>query len=72
MSRHFRSRGIEAEVCDIRHTIYKDGRLYSPTGHVVDVVYRRAVTSDVMSYYDEIQDFMPGSEGRLCVPDWRF
>ena len=66
--RHFRSRGIEAEVCDIRHMTYRDGRLYSPTGHAVDVVYRRAVTSDVMNYYDEIQDFIRAvKEGGVCL-----
>ena len=66
--RHFRSKGIEAEVCDIRHMVYKDGKLYSSTGHVVDVVYRRAVTADIMNYYDEIQDFIQAVKaGCTCL-----
>ena len=66
--RHFRSRGIEAEVCDIRHMIYRDGRLYSPTGHAVDVVYRRAVTGDIVNFYDDIPDFIQAVKaGCVCL-----
>lgn len=66
--RHFRSKGIEAEVCDIRHMTYRDGKLYTPTGHAADVIYRRAVTADVMNYYDEIQDFIQAvKDGCVCL-----
>lgn len=30
--RHFREKGIEAEVCDIRQMVYKNGKLRTPTG----------------------------------------
>lgn len=66
--RHFHQKGIEAEVCDIRHLVYKDGRLYSATGHPVDVIYRRAVTSDVMNFYDEVADFIQAvKDGAVCL-----
>jgi glutathionylspermidine synthase len=66
--RHFRNHGIEAEVCDIRHMTYKDGGLYTPTGHRVDAVYRRAVTSDVIHYYEEVQDFIQAvKDEKVCL-----
>lgn len=66
--RHFRAKGIEAEVCDIRHLTYENGKLLSPTGHVIDVVYRRAVTSDIMKDYDRVQPFIQAvKEGNVCL-----
>lgn len=66
--RHFRRKGIEAEVCDIRQMVYKDGKLHTPTGHPVDVIYRRAVTSDIMNYYDEVLDFIQAvKDAKVCL-----
>lgn len=55
---HFKKYGIQAEVCEIRDLKYKDHKLYTPEGMVVDAIYRRAVTSDLMSRYDEVKDFI--------------
>lgn len=66
--RHFRKKGIEAEVCDIRQMVYKDGRLCTPTGHPVDVIYRRAVTSDIMNNYEEVLDFIQAvKDEKVCL-----
>lgn len=54
----FEQQGYQTEICEITKMKYKDGALYSPTGHKVDVIYRRAVTSDIMSNYDQVQDFI--------------
>ena len=40
------------EICNIRDMTYEKGVLYSASGHPVDVIYRRAVTCDIMAHYD--------------------
>ena len=57
-ARRFQKAGFNCEICDIRSLSYKDGKLMSKTGHVIDAVYRRAVTSDVMKHYDEVLPFI--------------
>jgi glutathionylspermidine synthase len=57
-ARHFQQAGVNCEVCDIRELTYEDGILYSKTGHRIDAIYRRAVTSDIMSHYDELTPFL--------------
>ena len=53
----FRKRGLVCEVVDIRDLKYDGTRLVSQkTGTPFDVVYRRAVTKDVMEHYDELKD----------------
>ena len=56
--RHFQDAGVNCEICDIRDLTYKDGKLYAPTGHVVDAVYRRAVTTDILSHKEEVMPFI--------------
>ena len=56
--KRFAARGYDCEICDIRRMTYRDGVLYSHTGNPVDVIYRRAVTSDVEKHYEEIPDFI--------------
>ena len=57
-ARHFQEAGILCEICDIRELVYKDHALYSPAGHKIDAVYRRAVTADIMDHYEEVTDFL--------------
>ena len=57
-ARHFQSAGFNCEVCDIRQLKYENGKLISPTGHVIDAVYRRAVTTDIMEHEVEVQPFL--------------
>ena len=66
--KRFEAAGFATEICEITELKYKDGLLYSPKGEVVDVVYRRAVTSDIMSRYDEVQDFITAvKEQNVCI-----
>ncbi len=57
-ARHFQKAGYNCEICDIRNLRYEDGTLYSETGNPIDAIYRRAVTGDVMAYYDQVTDFL--------------
>ena len=50
--------GYLCEICEITQMKYQDHILYSPSGHPVDLIYRRAVTTDVMEHYSEVQDFV--------------
>ncbi len=50
---HFEAKGLQAEVCDVRDLRYQDGCLLGKSGLPVDAIYRRAVTSDILSHYDE-------------------
>ena len=64
----FRKRGVAAEICEIRNLVYGDGVLYSPEGNQIDAIYRRAVTSDIMSHYEEVKDFVTAVEnGDVCL-----
>lgn len=51
--RHFEAAGIPAEVCDVRDLRYDGHVLTGPAGAGIDMIYRRAVTSDVLSHYEE-------------------
>lgn len=53
--RHFEEKGFGAEVCDVRQLRYDAAAraLAGPSGRRIDVIYRRAVTSDVLAHYGE-------------------
>ena len=66
--KRFEMAGYATEICEITELEYRDGLLYSPKGEVVDVIYRRAVTSDIMARYDEVQDFITAvKEQNVCI-----
>ena len=65
-ARHFQRAGVDAEVCDIRDLRFENGHLISPTGHVIDAVYRRAVTTDIMEHKDEIGAFIQAIRENAC------
>ena len=54
----FEKRGVKAYVCDIRSLYLCKDRLCMENGEVVDLIYRRAVTSDICEREAEVQDFM--------------
>lgn len=56
--KRFAQRGINVEICDITSLTYDGNNLISPNGMVIDAVYRRAVTSDIMAHYDEVRPFI--------------
>lgn len=64
----FENAGYNAYVCEIRELRHHDGKLYTPDGHVIDIVYRRAVTSDIMAHYDEVTQFIDAvKEEDVCL-----
>jgi rRNA processing protein Krr1/Pno1 len=65
----FSHRGYQAEVLDLRDLLYEDGKLISKYTHrTIDVVYRRAVTRDIMEHYDEIQSFIQAvKDDHVCL-----
>ena len=66
--KRFEAAGYETEICEITQMKYQDGKLYSPSGAVVDVIYRRAVTSDIMKNYQDVQDFIAAvKEQNVCI-----
>lgn len=54
----FEKKGLKAYVCDIRSLHLKNDKLCMENGEVVDLIYRRAVTSDICEKETEVQDFM--------------
>ncbi|MBO6148059.1 MAG: hypothetical protein J6O55_01825 [Lachnospiraceae bacterium] len=56
--RRFQKAGVDCEICDVRTLKYENGKLYSDRGHRIDAIYRRAVTRDVLEYWDESEDFL--------------
>lgn len=69
----FEKRGVSCEICEIRDLEYRDHRLYTPKGMEVDAIYRRAVTSDIMAHYDEVEDFIEAvrAEDVCLIGDFR-
>ena len=63
----FEKHGIDARICDIRELKYRDGKLYAPDGKAVDALYRRAVTSDIMKHFDEVQDVIEAAKDKRVV-----
>ena len=69
----FRARGIECEICDIRELTYDGQRCSTPTGMQVDAIYRRAVTSDILTHFEEVEAFIAAikDEAVCLVGDFR-
>ncbi|MGN0035163.1 MAG: glutamate-cysteine ligase family protein [Coriobacteriales bacterium] len=70
--RRFAAHGVNCTICDIRTLSFDGSALRDPAGRVVDAVYRRAVTSEVMAHLDEVSDFVDAvAEGAVvCVGDF--
>lgn len=65
----FQARNIPCEVIDIRKLEYREGKLYSKvTNQPIDVIYRRAVTRDIMEQYDQVSDFIQAvKDDAVCL-----
>lgn len=64
----FLRHGIETEICDIRDLCYDGEVLRTKSGMIVDAIYRRAVTSDIMSKFAEVGDFIHAVKERaVCL-----
>jgi len=53
----FVEEGYDTVIWDIRNLSYKNNKLWCD-GKSIDLVYRRAVTSDILARYDEVQEFI--------------
>ncbi len=56
--KRFKKYGYKTKICDIRKLSYKDGVLYDEDGDRIDIIYRRAVTVDIMNNLSEVGDFL--------------
>lgn len=65
-ARRFQRAGVGCEVCDIRELTFRDGELRSPSGHRVDAVYRRAVTTDILKAMEEVRPFLTAVREGAC------
>ena len=64
----FEQRGCRAEICDIRNIRWDGEQCTTPSGMKVDVIYRRAVTSDILSHMDEVTNFIEAAKsGSVCL-----
>ena len=54
----FERQGCVAVVCDIRDLQLKEDGLYTRDGMHIDLIYRRAVTSDICDRKEQVKDFM--------------
>ena len=57
-ARHFQRAGYTCEICDIRELRLENGKLFSRQGHIIDAIYRRAVTSDIMAAKNDVRPFL--------------
>ncbi len=63
----FIAEGYRCDIVDPRDIVCEDGKMVKD-GQVIDVVYRRLVTKDLMDRYDEIPGFVEGLRaGETCV-----
>jgi len=63
----FERRGIDCIVCDIRELEY-DGITLSHKGRSIDIIYRRAVTSDIVANIDEVRPFITAvRDNNVCI-----
>lgn len=66
--RRFELRGYSIEICEITDLTYQDHCLLSPSGKKIDLIYRRAVTSDIMSHYQEVLPFIQAVKNQdVCI-----
>lgn len=54
----FLSREIQCEICDIRELKWNGKECIAPSGMVVDAIYRRAVTTDILAKQEEVTDLI--------------
>lgn len=66
--KRFKKYGYNVKICDISKLRYENGVLYDDKGFRIDIIYRRAVTVDVMQNITSCQAFINAyREGNVCV-----
>lgn len=64
----FIDRRINTQICDIRDLKWDGKHCTTPSKMKVDVIYRRAVTADVMEHYEAVQPFIAAVKaGAVCL-----
>lgn len=64
----FINHGYECEICNITDLVYENGSLLTSDGKKIDVIYRRAVTCDIMEHYDEVLPFINAvKDNAVCL-----
>jgi len=64
----FLKAGYSVSICEIRDLTYDGNSLKTPEGKKIDVIYRRAVTGDVMENIDEVQPFIQAvKDNNVCL-----
>ncbi len=54
----FKQRGIECIVADVRDLVFDGEQLWNGEGKVINAIWRRCVTNDVLEFWDESQDLI--------------
>lgn len=54
----FEQHGMACSICDVRDLIVREGRLCTREGKPIDVIWRRCVTSDILSHWNESRVFI--------------
>lgn len=66
--KRFEKYGYPTKIVDIRHLKFENGVLFDGDGERVDIIYRRAVTVDIMNNISECADFVKAYKaGAMCV-----
>lgn len=65
--RRFEARGLPAEVCDVRALCWDGHTLTGPAGRPIDILYRRAVTCDVLDRLGESQALLAAERARAVL-----
>lgn len=69
----FEKKGCRACLCDIRKLRWDGKHCLAEDGTVIDLIYRRAVTSDILAHYEEVGDFLSAvkADGVCLLGDFR-
>ncbi len=66
--KRFEKYGYKTKIADITKLSYKNGILYDADGDRIDIIYRRAVTVDIMNNLDACKDFIEAfKDNAVCV-----
>ncbi len=64
----FEKAGCETVICDMRAIRFDGTHCMTEDGNVIDLIYRRAVTSDILSHMEESAAFLDAyRSGSVCV-----
>ena len=64
----FKSAGHNISICEIRDLSYDGQSLKTPKGEKIDVIYRRAVTGDIMTHINDVKPFIQAvKDNNVCL-----